>query len=40
MRFVAEDFFYDLLPCVYVCTYVVDCFSVDLDVDRRVRWTV
>lgn len=40
MRFVAQDFFYDLFPCTYVGANITDCFSVNLDVDWRVRWTV
>ena len=40
VRFVAEGFFEDLLPRVYVGSYVVEGFAVDLDVDGWVGWSV
>lgn len=38
--FACECFFEDLLPSFHVGAYVVEGFSVDLDVLRRVGWTV
>jgi hypothetical protein len=38
--FALQGFFENLLPCIHVCSHVVEGFSIDLDVLGRVWWSV